>query len=630
MPYITDICCVVLDPFTLYSSFLLLMDQQRVQAQAIADFRDALNRIGFLPVEQQAIIDFTGCTNLAMLGLLLEEDITKMCKNFRTRPINPVPLTLLQEKLLLGLRFWIASRQRLQLLIDPDEVTPALVFTQANIRTHMVEDEARADKELTAKMPDKFKTPSNWKIFAEALETYLGQLKGTGRIPLRYVIRRIAVPPPDVQYQTEQEQSVALVPLSGPDYQRDNVRVYGIIKQLVLEGPGRSYIMPFDKASDGRAAWLSLVGHFEGDSYRNRNVEEAYAMLENIHYEGERKGFNFEKFIEKHNEAFLELSRYGEPVLESKKVRDFLARIHAPELAAAKQQVKATPTLLNNFQEAANFIALSVTPIKTNTRNIGAVSRNTLNAHQSDGRIGMNIRMDTQSTTSSLTRLSSLPGRGQPSRGRGGRFPYRGRADRGRGRGRTNTAYYSPAEWDRLTPAQRDQVLTARGTKRNISTLISDYSVDIPPPDGVYEYNEYNYDQLNASQEAKDEIPDAINFQENHQIAGLSTDVDSHSIANSMQSGNQFGQRSRSRYCDESHFIGMFSSSKRMVKPPSTTENCRCSDKSATTRYECYGPPGTRLSCRYLLLRCNLQSHCLLRQNMRSVTFPSRLSSNEG
>ncbi len=35
------------------------MDQQRLQAQALTGFRDALNHIGFTPVEQQAIIDLT-------------------------------------------------------------------------------------------------------------------------------------------------------------------------------------------------------------------------------------------------------------------------------------------------------------------------------------------------------------------------------------------------------------------------------------------------------------------------------------------------------------------------------------------------------------------------------------------
>jgi hypothetical protein len=300
------------------------------------------------------------------------------------------------------------------------------VYTQANIRARTLEDEARADKEQAAKMPDKYKSPANWKVFAEAMQTYLGQLKGTGCTPLSYVIRRVAQLPDDTIYQMELEQSIAMAPLLGPDYLRDNARVYAIVKQLVLEGPGRSYIMTFDSVIDGRAAWLALTSHFEGDSYRNRNVEEAYASLEWIHYEGERKGFNFEKFIEKHNEAFLELSRYGEPVLETKKVRDFLSRINAPELAAAKQQVKATPELLANFQEATNLIALSVTPLKIASREIGVV----------DTRIGTSIQAETQSVMSPIMHITGY-GRGIGGRGRAHGFSRDAYGvGRGRGRGR--------------------------------------------------------------------------------------------------------------------------------------------------------------------------------------------------
>jgi hypothetical protein len=38
--------------------------------------------------------------------------------------------------------------------------------------------------------------------------------------------------------------------------------------------------MAFGRVNDGRATWLALTSHFEGDSYRNRNVEDAYASLE--------------------------------------------------------------------------------------------------------------------------------------------------------------------------------------------------------------------------------------------------------------------------------------------------------------------------------------------------------------
>jgi hypothetical protein len=241
-----------------------------------------------------------------------------------------------------------------------------VAMAQAQIMNYEIE--LAAEKEMIAKAPDKFKIPTSWKVFAEALETYLGQLLGFGATPLKYVIRKQAVPIPNAVYMTEQEQKVATLPLIGPTFDRDNAKVYGIIKQLVLEGPGRSYVIPFDKEANGRAAWLALSNHFEGDAFRNRSKEEAYALLDNIHYEGERRGFTFEKYVEKHYQAFLELERYGEPVLEAKKVRDFLTRIHAPELQAAVQAVRASDALLGDFTATANFISLSIQPVKITTR----------------------------------------------------------------------------------------------------------------------------------------------------------------------------------------------------------------------------------------------------------------------
>jgi len=86
------------------------------------------------------------------------------------------------------------------------------------------------DKEIVAKAPDKFKIGSSWKVFAEALETYLGQLVGSGRVPLKYVIRRIDIPLPNTVYQTELERNIAMAPLVGEAFLRDNAIVYGIIK----------------------------------------------------------------------------------------------------------------------------------------------------------------------------------------------------------------------------------------------------------------------------------------------------------------------------------------------------------------------------------------------------------------
>ncbi len=185
---------------------------------------------------------------------------------------------------------------------------------------------------------------------------------------------------------------------------------------LVLEGPGCSYILLFDDAADGRSAWMALINHFEGDGFRSRNAEDAYRTLELLFYEGERRGFNFEKFIEHHIECYLVLARHNEPVNETKKVRDFLARIKANELQIAVQQVWATPALSASFVEAENFITLSMTPLKQTQRNIGAVG-----IHNASHRSGKDDRKQ--------------PGRAD----NGERSPFgRGRGcfgQRGRGRG---------------------------------------------------------------------------------------------------------------------------------------------------------------------------------------------------
>jgi hypothetical protein len=363
-----------------------MADQQAAKAAQVA-FMAALGRIGFAPAAQQEIIAYTGCANIAMLGLMTPEDISKMCKVFRTHAVNPLQVMVVQEQLLLAVRFWVSNRQHLQKPVEAHVVT--------------------ADKEQTAKMPEKFKAPNGWRIFAEAMETYLSHLKGSGRIPLCYVIRKDTVPVPNAVYDTVLEESIAIAPLVGDDFQRDNTRVYGIIKQLVLEGPGRSYILPFDKTSNGRAAWLSLTAHFEGESYSNRNVEEAYATIESLHYEGERRGFTFEKFVEKHNKAYLELERYGEPVLATKKVRDLIRHINSPELTAVVQQVKANPAFLANFQQAVNSIALSVPTVKQSLRNIGAVEQQQgQGSRKPSTQSFREITLDMQSATSSLTNFN--------------------------------------------------------------------------------------------------------------------------------------------------------------------------------------------------------------------------------
>jgi hypothetical protein len=192
-------------------------------------FENALAHIGFGLNERNAFIQASGCVNAAMMGLLSSEQISHICKRLATRAVDLIPLPAMQEQLLLALHFWVAKQQWLQQIIAIDNFTVALALNQAQEMWQILEDEAW-DHGQTAKLPDKFKVASQWKVFAQALEMHLGQLCGSGRDPLNYIICYTAVAPPEEAYETEQARLVAVAPLNGPSYQRDNAKVNGIIK----------------------------------------------------------------------------------------------------------------------------------------------------------------------------------------------------------------------------------------------------------------------------------------------------------------------------------------------------------------------------------------------------------------
>jgi hypothetical protein len=84
---------------------------------ALADFDAVLNRIGINQPQCDAIIEASRCHNIAMIGLLTADQISKMCKHIENQPVNPLVIMTVQEQLLLSLRYWVAGRQCLQQMV---------------------------------------------------------------------------------------------------------------------------------------------------------------------------------------------------------------------------------------------------------------------------------------------------------------------------------------------------------------------------------------------------------------------------------------------------------------------------------------------------------------------------------
>jgi hypothetical protein len=405
-------------------------------AVLLIEFRAALGRIGFVPDVQDALIDH-GFNSMYNLMIYSKEQIKRVCNVIREDPLNPLHISMEQEQLLTAMRHWVKTRVRTNRSIDPILFNRDVAVNEA-IKMVNIAEEIISEKESDVKMPDKFKLTSKWIVFSEALDTYLNRLKGQGRIPLNYIIRSNEIPIPGTIYATEQELLIATAPLIGDQFDLDNERVYGIIKQLILEGPAWAYITKdIDNVKNGRAAWLTLRAHYEGESFLTKQKEETYKAVEAAHYKGERSTFTFEHFTGILTKGYNDLQRYGEPVLESKKVRDLLSKISDPKLESAKQAVRINPQYKNSFSMAINFLAESVDPLpKAGTRMIAEINF-TSGRHNTPHQRGRG--------------RGNFPQRG-PHRYHGGNGRG-GRGSRGRGRQGRNTnvnsstsTYIPPAE----------------------------------------------------------------------------------------------------------------------------------------------------------------------------------------
>jgi len=228
-------------------------------------------------------------------------------------------------------------------------------------------------------------------------------------------------------FATDTDEKIGRTILVGPQYNTDNAKIYDLLKSLAGNGPLQPFIRTYERARNGRAAFKNLVEFYEGDSMKNLLKSSAYKMIQRANYQGPRRNFEFSNYVTIHQRAHEHLARFGEPVPELKKVRDFLDGITDPRCQAIKLGVQASTIYMNDFNEMVNYVTGALDILNSqgappSTRRIGELSTN--EHHQ--------------------------------GRGRG----------RGRGRNANLARSYSPEEWQALTPEKRSRVFQARERNR--------------------------------------------------------------------------------------------------------------------------------------------------------------------
>ena len=366
-----------------------------------------------------------------------------------------VTITATHERNLKLMRFYLLHLDRTQrpfVAANIDNNTLLNAMTQRDIEEYK--------REHPPKLPEKMKSVLNIRAAIEDIENYLGTTLGMSGTPLAYVTRE-TVAPVDDDYggKFDEREMIMRAPHTPPYYMQDNSSVWSLMRAVLYDTDGWSWISQFERLKNGRGAYMAVKDHYLGTSNQSRIKMLADKSIENTFFDGEKRGFTFEKYCSIHKQAHKDLADYGEVLTEDRKVRRFLQGIRANFLQAAVTAVFANPTLVGDFDATVNFISNFAARISTTGgRNVsGAGTGGRGKGRGEEGRGG------------------GRGGRGR-GRGRGGRAGRGGRGGGGRGTGghRIHTGNYSNEDWTALSPDEKQQVYDLREKiKRTVSAANS-------------------------------------------------------------------------------------------------------------------------------------------------------------
>lgn len=224
---------------------------------------------------------------------------------------------------------------------------------------------------------DEIKIPillgsTNWIDFRDKFITKLSATIGTRDIPLDYIIDDT---PRSVNRANATMDEVSVLDIDddnvfrtmtvhfGAAFKKDNQAVWLILKKHLLGIPSYNHISRFDTTKNGKSAWKTLKDFFEGEDFRERMRESAFAKLASTFYKGETARFSFEKYIQVHKAAhkMLEDAEYGINGMDNAtKIQHFKQGIKADAgLETALTQVRANP-LYKDFDQLISFLTAEV------------------------------------------------------------------------------------------------------------------------------------------------------------------------------------------------------------------------------------------------------------------------------
>ena len=208
--------------------------------------------------------------------------------------------------------------------------------------------------------------------WTEAFSDFLHRVIGIRKIPLAYVIRdevaveainncpRMADCPHSTKHGSIEDELIARASHGHPTYREDNQAVYYHLEEATRSTPYAASIKPFQRARNGRAAWLALSGQYAGVDKWEAEIKKHEQFLHTRKWKGQ-SNFTLERFIAQHRNAFVMMSAAAEHVAyqlpnEHSRVGLVLDNIECSDaglqaaMASVRTDSAAAGGLRNNFE----------------------------------------------------------------------------------------------------------------------------------------------------------------------------------------------------------------------------------------------------------------------------------------
>ena len=322
--------------------------------------------------------------------------------------------------------------------------------------------ENEVDEDILIDLPD-LKGHENWITFRDKFLSNLINTPGSNGTPLLYIVDQTDRPTtrPNQALIEVNRQSLDSWEFYhenmvhfGAHYKRDNAKVWQLLKKSLLGTQPYHHIDHCARAENGRRAWESLRSYYEGEDYVNKTIQECLTRVRTMYYKGETPRFNFERFIDKQKECYKLLRdvgyNNGQGVDDASKCSNLKQMILPEAQLETALSLARTQGLFNgSFDDLVHFLKAEVDEI--------TLRRSQLRANRSH-------RVSSVATSRSA---STRNNRGRGGRGRGrsqNHNNYRNRNVLTRmvdGR-QVHSGNYTPEEYRRLTPSQREAVKALR------------------------------------------------------------------------------------------------------------------------------------------------------------------------